>query len=474
VYSHSRRHLALSLLKLADAACFVLAYFGIRIAIHHAHGDPWESLWPLASAEVVLIAVALACWQQLLDMRGLHSSRRLEQAVSELWDIAVVVSLQTCFVSTGALLLGVIEVANGAFAVGLWALMLSFSVGSRLLMRVVLRVLRSQGRNLRFALVIGSGPRAQRLAATLTAGRGSGYRLIGCVDDTEPPVGGCMKWLGPIGGLPRVLSDNVVDEVFVALPVRSGYSSIESVVQWCEEQGVAVTMPADFIPVRFARMRISQLEQRVLLRLSSVPEESWQLVAKRLIDVFASVILVAALLPAFLAIVVVIRATSPGPAVFRQTRIGLNKRPFTLYKFRTMVMNAERTQSQFEAFNESSGPVFKMREDPRVTPFGRWLRRTSLDELPQLFNVIQGNMSLVGPRPLPVCDVQGFNEDWQRRRFSVLPGITCLWQMSGRSNISFERWMEMDLEYIDQWSLWLDFSILMKTMPAVLKREGAY
>jgi lipopolysaccharide/colanic/teichoic acid biosynthesis glycosyltransferase len=158
---------------------------------------------------------------------------------------------------------------------------------------------------------------------------------------------------------------------------------------------------------------------------------------------------------------------------FIQERVGLNKRRFRLYKFRTMVADAEERRREIEHLNEASGPVFKIRNDPRCTPVGKFLRKTSIDELPQLFNVLKGDMSLVGPRPLPVRDYQGFDQDWQRRRFSVRPGITCLWQINGRSSTPFEKWMELDMEYIDRWSLGLDFKILAKTIPAVLKGAGA-
>jgi lipopolysaccharide/colanic/teichoic acid biosynthesis glycosyltransferase len=170
---------------------------------------------------------------------------------------------------------------------------------------------------------------------------------------------------------------------------------------------------------------------------------------------------------------IAIKLISPGPVFFLQERMGLNKRRFKILKFRTMVLNAEKLLPDLEKHNEVSGPVFKIRNDPRITPVGRLLRRSSIDELPQLFNVLTGDMSLVGPRPLPIRDYEGFNEDWQRRRFSVKPGITCLWQVNGRSGISFDQWMMLDLQYMDEWSLWLDLKILAKTVPAVVRGSGA-
>jgi exopolysaccharide biosynthesis polyprenyl glycosylphosphotransferase len=201
--------------------------------------------------------------------------------------------------------------------------------------------------------------------------------------------------------------------------------------------------------------------------------EGWQIVAKRVLDLTISSLLIISLFPALLVVAILIKLTSPGPVLFTQNRLGLNKRRFNVYKLRTMVPDAEKRMREIEHLNEVSGPVFKVKNDPRLTPIGRFLRKTSIDELPQLFNVLTGDMSLVGPRPLPVRDYEGFNEDWQRRRFSVKPGITCLWQVRGRSSIPFEKWMKLDLQYIDKWSLWLDFQILLRTISAVLRGSGA-
>ena len=190
-------------------------------------------------------------------------------------------------------------------------------------------------------------------------------------------------------------------------------------------------------------------------------------------DFILSYVLLVVLAPLFLITGLLIKITSPGPIFFVQERVGLNKRRFRLYKFRTMIADAEQKLAEVEHLNEVSGPVFKIKDDPRISGIGKFLRRTSIDELPQLFNVLKGDMSLVGPRPLPVRDFHGFDQDWQRRRFSVRPGITCLWQVNGRSDLSFDKWMELDMEYIDQWSLWLDLKILAQTVPAVLRGSGA-
>jgi exopolysaccharide biosynthesis polyprenyl glycosylphosphotransferase len=201
--------------------------------------------------------------------------------------------------------------------------------------------------------------------------------------------------------------------------------------------------------------------------------EGWPRTVKRTLDIVISSVLLLMLAPLLFAVAIAIKLTSPGPVLFKQERVGVNKRRFRIFKFRTMVPDAEQLMRSLERKNEVSGPVFKIWSDPRVTPIGRFLRRSSIDELPQLFNVLKGDMSLVGPRPLPARDYVGFNEDWQRRRFSVKPGITCLWQVNGRSRIPFDQWMLLDLQYMDEWSLWLDLKILARTVPAVIRGSGA-
>ena len=211
-----------------------------------------------------------------------------------------------------------------------------------------------------------------------------------------------------------------------------------------------------------------------MLVFRTTPEVSWALAVKGLIDRVGTLIILVLSLPAFLVAVVGIKLTSPGPIIFRQQRSGKNGRPFTMYKFRSMSTDAEMRLAELQQQNEMSGPVFKVGNDPRVTSFGRWLRKTSIDELPQLINVLQGSMSLVGPRPLPLYEVEKFENSAQRRRLSVKPGLTCLWQISGRNNVTdFDDWVRLDLAYIDNWSIWLDIKILARTVPAVLFGLGA-
>jgi len=239
-------------------------------------------------------------------------------------------------------------------------------------------------------------------------------------------------------------------------------------------EGVEAWLLADFFNTQLSQTLLDDLHGRPMLIFRSTPEHSWQALVKEAFDVVAAFVLLMFLLPLFLAAVALIKLSSPGPVLFRQQRSGLNGRPFTMLKFRSMVSDAEQRRHELEALNEMDGPVFKVTDDPRVTPIGRFLRRHSVDELPQLINVLRGEMSLVGPRPLPVDEVRRFDDLAHRRRLSVKPGMTCLWQVSGRNNVKdFKDWVRLDLEYIDNWSLWLDFKILVRTIPVVFSGTGA-
>jgi exopolysaccharide biosynthesis polyprenyl glycosylphosphotransferase len=254
---------------------------------------------------------------------------------------------------------------------------------------------------------------------------------------------------------------------------QTAFSEIEKAILACEIEGVEVWLVADFVKTSIARATVDDLFGKPLLIFRTTPEVTWQLVCKRLIDVVGAVFGLVILGPlVMLPAAIITKLTSPGPILFGQKRSGLHGRLFTMYKFRSMVNNAEMLRAELEAYNEMTGPVFKMKEDPRVTPFGRFLRKTSVDEFPQLWNVLIGDMSLVGPRPPIPSEVQHY-DPWHRRRLSMKPGLTCLWQIGGRNKIGFDQWMKLDLQYIDNWSLWLDLKILLRTVPVVLSGLGA-
>jgi exopolysaccharide biosynthesis polyprenyl glycosylphosphotransferase len=252
------------------------------------------------------------------------------------------------------------------------------------------------------------------------------------------------------------------------------FGQIERAIQACELEGVEAWLLADFFNTQVSQTTLDDFNGRPMLVFRSTPEDSWHKVAKQAIDVFGALAFLLALSPAFILISILIRLTSPGPILFRQRRSGLNGKPFTMLKFRSMVTDAEQLKEELRVLNEMDGPVFKLTNDPRVTSVGRFIRRWSIDEWPQMINVLLGDMSLVGPRPLPVDEVRRFDDVAHRRRLSVKPGLTCLWQVNGRNEVkNFKDWVRLDLEYIDNWSIWLDVKILVRTIPVVLLGTGA-
>jgi exopolysaccharide biosynthesis polyprenyl glycosylphosphotransferase len=252
------------------------------------------------------------------------------------------------------------------------------------------------------------------------------------------------------------------------------FGQVEKAIQACELEGVEAWLLADFFNTQVSQTTMDDFNGRPMLVFRSTPEDSWQKLAKQAIDVFGALAFLLFLSPVFLLIALGIKMTSPGPILFRQRRSGLNGRPFTMLKFRSMVTNAEQRKAELQALNEMDGPVFKLTNDPRITRIGRFLRRWSIDEWPQMINVLRGDMSLVGPRPLPVDEVLRFDDFADRRRLSVKPGLTCLWQVKGRNDVkNFKDWVRLDLEYIDNWSIWLDVKILFQTIPVVVLGTGA-
>lgn len=311
--------------------------------------------------------------------------------------------------------------------------------------------------------------------------------LIGDVDETakiradfRERLGGTLEVLAELKideASPARLSELLHEGSANAVILSTGHAlfdQVERVIEICELEGVEVWLLADFFRTQISQTTVDDVAGRPMLVFRSAPDASWQGVAKQLIDVVGATVTMLVVSPLLLILAAMVKFSSPGPILFRQERSGLNGKPFTMLKFRTMATNAEQRKAELESFNEMDGPVFKVTNDPRVTAVGRTLRKFSLDELPQLWNVMRGEMSLVGPRPLPVDEIKRINDPAHRRRLSVKPGLTCLWQISGRNEVtSFKDWVNLDLEYIDNWSLWLDLKILLKTIPVVLLGTGA-
>jgi exopolysaccharide biosynthesis polyprenyl glycosylphosphotransferase len=332
-----------------------------------------------------------------------------------------------------------------------------------------------KGENYHKVIIIGTGERAQKLAKELKERLEWGIHIVGYLD-VDPDITGKMVEGAPVLGTVDIISDvlneQVIDEVIMALP-RSLIENFEGIINVCEEEGVKFSWMADMFDLRVARMRLFEIGDIPILTFEPVAQNEVKLLVKRIVDLFLVIITLPLLLPIMLIITIAIKLDSPGPAFFVQQRVGLRKRLFPLLKFRSMYVDAEERIKEIEHLNEADGPIFKIKNDPRITRVGRFIRKTSLDELPQLLNVLRGHMSLVGPRPMSIRDVNLFDKGIQRKRFSVRPGITCIWQVSGRSDLPFEKWLELDLKYIDNWSLLLDLQILLKTIPAVLRASGA-
>jgi exopolysaccharide biosynthesis polyprenyl glycosylphosphotransferase len=336
-----------------------------------------------------------------------------------------------------------------------------------------------RGRYSRVVVLVGAGAQARGVVKKLLERPELGIRIHGFMtvqpadtpDNVQAMKGFGVPHLGDVSQLTEVIRGEVVDAVIFSVAVGD-LAIMEELFLACEDLGLDTLLAANLFPHLIAQAQLEKLEELPLLRFTTIPHDQEALFFKRLFDLISSALGLLVLSPLLGLTALLVKTTSEGPVFFRQERMGLNGRRFTCLKFRTMVANAEALKAQLERFNEVDGPVFKIRNDPRITPLGRLLRKTSLDELPQLLNVFKGDMSLVGPRPPIPSEVEKY-ERWQRRRLSMRPGITCLWQISGRSQLDFDTWMKLDLQYIDNWSLTLDFIILLKTVPAVLSARGA-
>ncbi len=332
----------------------------------------------------------------------------------------------------------------------------------------------------RHYLLVGDTPEAIKIAQTIEANeeRGmilSGFAVLKRQEEMHAAMRpGTLRRQYPIyalDDLPQLLRTHVIDEVIFAVS-RQELDQLQQAFMLCEEEGVRTRLLLSFFPHRVSRVSLEELRGMPLLTFSTTPENEYLMLLKRAIDFAMAAIMLVLLAPLMLLLALVIRLTSEGPVFYRQTRCGLGGRRFTVLKFRSMISGAEMQREELEALNEMDGPVFKIRNDPRVTPVGRLMRKFSLDELPQLFNILKGYMAVVGPRPPLPQEVDQY-ELWQRRRLRMPPGLTCLWALEGRNNLNFRRWMELDLEYIDQWSPALDWKILLKTIPIVLLGRGA-
>ena len=346
---------------------------------------------------------------------------------------------------------------------------------SRLALRAVLGHLRKRGIGVNRVLIVGAGNVGRTVMRNIVARPSLGYQIVGFVDD-NPDKGstdiGRFKALGPVGNLARIIQQEAIDEVIITLPWMY-HRKIISVMSECQREQVRARLVPDLFQMTLSKVDVDDLGGVPLVGVKEIAIPRWKLAAKRALDFSVSLLGLLLLWPVFLLVAIAIKLDSPGPVLFKQVRVGKSGREFDFYKFRTMRIGAEEEQAALRALNEATGPLFKIRDDPRLTRVGKFLRRISLDELPQLYNVLRGEMSLVGPRaPLP-AEVAEYLP-WQLQRLEISPGMTGLWQVSGRSELTFDEMCLLDIYYIENWSAALDAEILLRTIPTVVFGEGAY
>ena len=429
-------------------------------------------LTKIDSLKIVVVGlVASLVWPLAMQSAVVDRAARQVRITSLLSELLLVGSLSTIVVAATAFALRVPipPITLLAAVLAQFAAVSSF----HLTLLTLLRLARRSGRNFRNLLIVGSGPRARDVQHLVTTHPEWGYRIVGFVDESDYPVDPAISTenVFKFTEMPNLIRDLVIDEVITACP-RSVFAALGPVVATCAEAGVPVTILSDIFGDYLPPPRVTRFDTMAALNFSVVHHNRIKLSIKRGIDMVGSGILLAFSGPVIGIAALAIRLTSPGPILFRQNRCGLNGRPFEMLKLRTMVVDAESQQTALLALNEMDGPVFKMKNDPRITRIGAILRRWSIDELPQLWNVFRGDMSLVGPRPPIPLEVARY-ETFERRRLSMRPGITCLWQVNGRNAIGFSDWVKLDVEYIDTWSLTNDLRILLRTIPTVLRGTGS-
>ena len=456
------RQLRTQIFQLLDAALFAL---GLWLA--HLIRDHWQpplidvrTIEPF-SAFVWLYLIIIPGVPLILESQGFYSRPLFCKRSSTVW-----ILLKSCFLITFGIIfvmfflkLTLARAVISFFGVISFALMMI----KEELMRLVYK---SKFANIQFkrrVLLVGTPEDTARTR----------IELLGKGDESLEVAGEMDLNTISIEQLVRSLHEKAINSVIMN-GKHTIFGQLEKAIQACEIEGVEAWLVADFFQTQVSRTSFDDFYGKPVLVFRSAPEASWQGVAKQLLDLFGALVLLLLLSPVLAILALLIKISTPGPIFFKQERCGLNGQPFTMLKFRSMVSGAEQLKEELRALNEMDGPVFKVTNDPRITPVGRFLRKYSLDEFPQLVNVLRGEMSLVGPRPLPVDEVQRFDDPAHRRRLSVKPGLTCLWQVSGRNNVKdFKDWVRLDLQYIDNWSIWLDLKILWQTIPVVMAGTGA-
>jgi len=458
-----QRQIRTQVQQLLDAGLFTLAFcLAYVLRSHWQFEFVWDrpKIGPFRDYAWLLLVVFLIA-PLLLEVQGFYSRPLLASRRTTLWQAfwasvwATIIIILVSFLAREQPARAVIVLFGG--------ISLALIMAKEELVRLWVQSNVGQEQLKKRLLLVGAAEDIRPLGERLRQPAQEGLEVVAQLDLDETSI----------GALVEMLHEHAINGVVLSAR-HTLFGQVEKVIQACELEGVEVWLLADFFRTQISQTSFDELHGRPMLVFRSTPEASWQAVAKKVLDFTGAIALLVVTAPVMVAAAVLVKCSSPGPVLFRQRRSGLNGKPFTMMKFRSMVTDAEQRKQELAVLNEMSGPVFKVTHDPRVTPAGRLLRKFSIDEFPQLINVLRGEMSLVGPRPLPVDEVSRFDDLAHRRRLSVKPGITCLWQISGRNNVTdFRDWVRLDLEYIDNWSFWLDLKILFRTIPVVVFGTGA-
>lgn len=471
-------------LILFDAFVVIFSFFFAYFLRQHFHVLYRLDLFPgthvikdtrlFFSQYFIILFFIVPLWCGLLYLNGMYRSLRTRKLYEVIWIILKSAFLVILIFGTIVFLFELEFVSRVFFAL-FFVSSISFIMLEKIAIFSFMHYARKRGYNYKTLLIVGTGNRAASYIKKIKNHPEWGFRILGAIDD-EPERGikgvNGVQVVGSLDDLSDILHMYAVDEVVFVVP-RSRLSHMENAIYSCEVEGIKATIAVDLFDVRIARSRTTELDGIPLVTFETTVAEEWQLFIKRGIDIVLSGLGIILFSPVLFITSILIKLTSPGPVLFKQERLGLNGRRFMLYKFRTMYEGAQKKLANVDVYRDMDNPQFKNKKIQFITPLGRIVRKFSIDELPQLFNVFVGHMSLIGPRPSVPEEVIQY-EAWQRRRLSMRPGITCLWQISGRNKLGFDEWMKLDLEYLDNWSLRLDFKILVKTIPVVLFGTGAY
>lgn len=433
-------------------------------------GGEGAGFWTSVLAQpAVTLALFVSAWVLIL---WLHGAYRLRAHWSFLTEARVILRATVWFAlaSFSFLYLARMPDVSRAYVIILLGALLTTTLAVRVVMRWLFEGARLRGRNLRSLLVVGTGQTGRSFATKLEDHPELGLSVLGFLGDPTDDLPKRWRYLGPVDRLPGLIHHEVVDEVAICL-VTEDWALIESIATLCEAEGKIVRMPVPMPRLSIATSHVEDLDGTPVVSLLTGPSSALALGVKRFLDLMGGLIGLIVLAPLLGGIALAIIVTDGRPVLYRQERVGLHGRRFKVVKYRSMVKDADALLDSLRDKNEIHGHAFKMTADPRVTRVGRFLRKSSLDELPQMWNVLRGEMSLVGPRPPLPTEVDAY-DIWHRRRLSMKPGITGLWQIEGRHEPEFDRWVEKDLEYIDGWSPWLDIQIILRTIPAMLRTEG--